>query len=103
MYRPGIVAHHPVTQCLPIHAGLTSCLRPVGPIQSHRKGQKTTQNPRITFFMSQSPKLSGARVGGSAEMPLGLLAKKGIQTHRITTSSRSQPAPPKEARFLALV
>ena len=58
----GIVARHPVTQCLPIHAGLTSCLLSVGPVQSHRKGQKTTQNPRITFFTSQSPKLSGVQV-----------------------------------------
>ena len=58
----GIVAHDPVPQCLPIHTGLTSCLLPVGPIQSHRKGQKTAQNPRITFFTSQSPKLSGIQV-----------------------------------------
>ena len=63
----GIVAHHPVTQCLPIHAGLTSCLLPVGPVQSHRKGQKTTQNPRITFLTSQSPKLSGAQVSADRQ------------------------------------
>src|SRR5689334_22591551 len=41
-------------------------------------------------------------LGGSAEMPLGLLAVKWVLIHRITTSSRSQPAPPQESRFFGL-
>jgi hypothetical protein len=31
-----VVAHDPVTQCLPIHAGLTGRRLSTGPVQSHR-------------------------------------------------------------------
>jgi hypothetical protein len=35
-------------------------LSPADAVQSHRNSQKTTQNPRITFFTSQIPKFGGA-------------------------------------------
>jgi hypothetical protein len=59
---PGIVPHDPVPQGLPIHPGVTGRLSPADAVQSHRKGQKTAGNPRITFFASQIPKVGGAQV-----------------------------------------
>ena len=58
----GIVAHHPITQCLPIHAGVAGRRLPADAVQGHRKSQKTPRNPGIVLLASQSPKLSGAQL-----------------------------------------
>jgi hypothetical protein len=58
----GIVAHHPITQRRPIHAGMAGRRLPADAVQGHCKSQKTPQNPGIVLLASQSPKLGGAQL-----------------------------------------
>jgi hypothetical protein len=58
----GIVAHHPIPQCLPIHAGLPGRRLPADAVQGHRKSQKAPRNPGVVILASQSPKLGDTQV-----------------------------------------